>query len=121
MEAGEGECGARTVFLNGIAAMAGLVPASRAHGAEITRVEGLAVNGYLRSIQQAFIDEGAVQCGYCTPGFLTAGAKLLEEREGASREDAVHAVAGDLCRCTGRYKRLAAIEKAARMPRAAPG
>ncbi len=109
---GIGECGACTVLLDGEPVLSCLTLAVEVDGREITTVEGLAKDGKLHPVQEAFIEEGAIQCGYCTPGFILVAKRLLEEIKNPSEEMIREYVRGNLCRCTGYVNIIKAIKRA---------
>ena len=108
----EGECGACTILMNGKAVASCLIPALKADGAEILTVEGLGKKDRLHPLQQAFLEEGAVQCGYCTPGMLLSAKALLDENPEPTVEEVKEAISGNLCRCTGYTKITRAVQVA---------
>ena len=109
-----GDCGACAVLLDGRAVNSCLVLAAKADGRTVTTVEGLEADGRLSVLQEAFLDAGAVQCGYCTPGMLIAATDLLNRNPHPSEEEIREAISGNLCRCTGYVKQVEAIELAVR-------
>jgi aerobic carbon-monoxide dehydrogenase small subunit len=109
----QGECGSCSVYLDGTLVCACLVLAGQAEGAEMVTVEGLAGAGELHPVQQAFVETGAVQCGFCTPGLVVATHDLLEREPRPSDAQIREALAGNLCRCTGYEKILDAVRLAA--------
>ena len=106
---GEGECGACSVLMDGKVVNSCLILAVECQGAEVITIEGLEANGSLHPIQQAFIDHGAIQCGFCTPGMIMAAYALLESNPSATEEEIRRGVEGNLCRCTGYRKIIDAI------------
>jgi len=109
----QGECGSCTVYLDEVPVCACLVAAGQAHGREVTTVEGLAGEEDLHPVQQAFVECGAVQCGFCTPGLIVSTHDLLERNPQPSDPEIREALAGNLCRCTGYEKILDAVRTAA--------
>ncbi len=111
----KGDCGACTVILNGKAVLSCMMLAVEADGKEITTIEGLATAGHkLHPIQQAFVDHGAIQCGYCTPGFILSAKALLDRTKEPTVDEIKGAISNHICRCTGYVQIIEAIEAAAK-------
>lgn len=116
---GEGQCRACTVLMDGAPVLACITPVRAAAGRRITTIEGLARGGELHPVQRAFAEEGAMQCGYCTPGMILRTVALLERTPAPTRAQILEALQGSLCRCCGYPRIVAAVEFAARLRRAA--
>ncbi len=110
----KGECGACTVLMNGQPICSCLVLVSQAQGSEIVTSEGLVKDGRLNPIQEAFLEEGAVQCGHCIPGMIVSASALLMRNRKPTVEEIRTALSGNLCRCTGYTKIITAVQKAAK-------
>ena len=117
----EGDCGACTVLLNGRPVTSCMVLAHSAHDAEVTTIEGLATTQSLHPVQQAFLECGGLQCGFCTPGLIMSAVGLLQENDHPTEEEVKFAIGGNLCRCTGYTKVVAAILSAAETVRSGGG
>jgi carbon-monoxide dehydrogenase small subunit len=109
---GIGECGACTVLIDGRPVNACLVLAPKAEGKKVETIEGLGSRESLHPLQKSFIDHGAIQCGFCTPGILMSAKAVLEENSNPTRDEIKEAISGHLCRCTGYHQIIEAIEKA---------
>lgn len=111
---GEGQCGACTVLIDGKASRSCITPISAVEGTSVTTIEGLVQNGSLHPVQEAFIEHNAMQCGYCTSGMILTTVALLDRNPNPSASEIVAAMNGNLCRCNGYPKILAAVREAAR-------
>ena len=109
----EGTCGACTILLDGEPVLSCMTPAARIDGREVLTVEGLGTPAHPHLLQEAFVDAGAVQCGYCTPGMILASKALLDHKPNPSRDEIAEALSGNLCRCTGYVKIMDAVALAA--------
>jgi len=113
---GMGECGACTILVDGVSRLSCLMLAAQLEGRSITTIEGLGSREALHPVQQAFVEKGAVQCGFCTPGMILASIDLLRDHPAPTREEIRRGLAGNLCRCTGYQKIVDAVEAAAANP-----
>lgn len=111
---GLGECGACTVLVDGLPVNSCLMLAIQAHGCKVTTIEGLASDGRLHPLQEAFVEHGAIQCGFCTPGMILSAKALLDKNPRPTEEEIRGAISGNLCRCTGYQKIVEAIKLASR-------
>jgi len=114
---GMGECGACTILFDGKPVNSCLILACQANGHEITTIEGISSDGNLSALQKAFVDEGAVQCGFCTPGLVISATALLMDNPVPNEEEIRTAISGNLCRCTGYQSVVTAIQKVAEINR----
>lgn len=115
------QCGACTIHLDGLAVKSCTTLAVQADGSDVTTIEGLATNGNLHPMQQAFWDNHGLQCGFCTPGMIMAAAKIAEESDGLTQEKIRHGLEGNICRCTGYQNIVKAVEAAAQAMRSEAG
>jgi carbon-monoxide dehydrogenase small subunit len=116
----EGECGACSVILNGKVVPSCLIPAMKADGGKVTTIEGLKEDGELHPLQKAFVEEGAIQCGFCTPAMLLSAKNLLDHNPKPTVKEIKVAISGVLCRCTGYQKIIQAIHAASETMRSQP-
>jgi carbon-monoxide dehydrogenase small subunit len=117
----EGQCGSCTVLMDGKPVASCLTLALEAQGRDILTIEGLGTDGHLHPLQQAFVDLGAIQCGFCTPGMVLSAKALLDENPSPTEDEVREAISGNLCRCTGYAKIVEAVLSASQRPKKAEG